>query len=110
SFGSTSRAPMAFVPSGAPTYCQFVLPVSLAMSVRQTPPPAAPRYILQAPFFLHPARASAVTRPEAVYSLPAARNWSRNAGYFAWVGPICCQPPDPLPFAFKALNVAIEFS
>ncbi len=110
SLGSTSSEPIAFVPNEPETYVQFVLPVSLAMSVRQTPPPAAPRYSLQAPFFLQPASASAVTRPEAVYSFPPARNWSSRAGYFAWVGPIACQAPDPLPLAFSALNVEIEFS
>ena len=59
--------------------------------------------------FLQPATASAVTRPEAVYGLPPARNWSSNAGYCALFGPIDVHAPTFLPF-LKALNVATEFS
>jgi hypothetical protein len=65
SAGSTSNAPIAFVPNEPDTNFQWPSAPSFACPT-QTPPPAAPRYSEHLLLCLQPPIASAVTRPDAV--------------------------------------------
>ena len=65
SLGSISSPPIALIPKLPEMNCQFE-PVS-ALSVRQTPPPAAATYNRQLAWVQFGAIAIAVTRPLATY-------------------------------------------
>src|SRR5436190_619138 len=78
SFGSISNEPIAFVPKLPEMYCQFD-PLS-ALSVRQTPPPAAATYSKHLPSEQVGEIAIAVTRPLATYWAPSKRNGLRTEG------------------------------
>src|SRR5829696_2285027 len=65
SFGSTAREPMLFVPSPWPIQRHPGSSALIALSVRQTPPPAAPTHRRHGPLSSHDGEiASAATRPE----------------------------------------------
>src|SRR5438876_3716054 len=97
-----SNDPMAFVPKLPEVNCQFD-PFS-ALSVRQTPPPAAATYSVHLPCVHVGEIAIAVTRPLATYCAPSKRNGLRTAGYVALLGPINCQAPDECAPAFSAFQ------
>src|SRR6186997_874111 len=61
-----------------------------ALSVRQTPPPAAPTQTVHLLWLHAGSMASAVTRPEVVYAAPLKVN---IAGKFAVLGPASVQTP-----------------
>src|SRR5437667_3507115 len=78
SFGSMSSEPIAFVPKLPEMNCQFD-PFS-ALSVRQTPPPAAATYSVHLPCVHVGEIAIAVTRPLVTYCAPSKRNGLSTAG------------------------------
>src|SRR5690242_16831902 len=80
---------MAFEGSPAETHVQFGLLCS-ALSVRQTPPPAAASQSRQCPWLQFGSMASAVTRPEVTYDLPEKL---RMLGCVAKLGPASVQVP-----------------
>src|SRR5450759_3261044 len=78
SLGSMSSEPIALVPKIPETNCQFD-PVR-ALSVRQTPPPAAATYSVHLLWVQVGEIAIAVTRPLATYCAPSKRNGLSTAG------------------------------
>jgi hypothetical protein len=70
------------------TNVQFAPPPDNALSVRQTPPPAAPTQTVHLVWLHAGSMASAVTRPEVVYAAPLKVN---IAGKFAVLGPASVQ-------------------
>src|SRR6478672_5569907 len=90
SFGSNSRDPIAFVAKLPETKVQFAPAPLRALSVRQTPPPAAPTQTRQPLFPQSGEMAKAVIRPEVTYCAPLK---VRRSGKIAVLGPIRCHCP-----------------
>src|SRR5437588_10271872 len=88
SVGSISSEPIAFVPKLSDKNVQ--VGVSSAVSVRQTPPPAAATYTRQLPLTHVGAMPKAVMRPDVMYSAPLK---VKIAGSSAMLGPINCHVP-----------------
>src|SRR6266576_1428512 len=87
SFGSSSSDPIAFVPKPPETKVQFAPAPFRALSLRQTPPPAAPTQTRQPVFAQAGEIAKAVIRPEVTYCAPLK---VRISGKIALLGPIRC--------------------
>src|SRR6185436_16733575 len=102
--GSMSSDPMALVSSIPEVNCQF--DAVSALSVRQTPPPAAATYNTHRLAVQVGAIAIAVTRPAATYWAPSNRNGLRTAGYVALLGPISCHAPDECAAASSVFHPA----
>src|SRR5216117_206287 len=98
---------MAFVPKLSERNVQLAPDPDRALSVRQTPPPAAPTQTRQRLVLQLGSIASAVTRPEVKYSVPLK---VRMSGASDLLGPISCHAPTegrPIDMALTCLNPAI---
>src|SRR5437868_15274326 len=103
SFGSTRSDPIALVAKLPETNVQLAPDPARALSVRQTPPPAAPAQTRQVLFEQFAETASAVTRPESLYCCPEN---VRMSGKIPLLGPIKCHAPSVfLPFPLPLLAV-----
>ena len=87
---SKVKVPIALVEKLSETNVHFAPLPDKALSVRQTPPPAAPTQTVHLLLLHTGSMASAVTRPEVVYAAPLKVN---IAGKFAVLGPASVQAP-----------------
>src|SRR5207253_10748623 len=90
SVGSTLSEPIAFVAKLPDTNCQLGPLLERALVVSHMPPPAAATRSRQLPVLQLGSIASAVMRPEVVYSSPLN---VKISGKFAVLGPISDQVP-----------------
>src|SRR6266446_2699600 len=96
SFGSSKSDPIALVLKLPEINVQFAPDPERALSVRQTPPPAAAAQTRQPVFPQFGEIASAVIRPDVTYCAPLK---VKILGSTALLGPIRCQAPTVfLPF------------